>query len=60
MLPEFVEPNLAELIMDKLTGDARKCIVGTSYTEIENLIDRSNRAYVPDKAVYQLQGKLKS
>ena len=42
----------------KLSGEARKCIFGSTYDNIEELIEKLKRVYAQAKSVYQLQGEL--
>ena len=59
MLPSpAAQENLARLLRGKLTAEARKCIFGSIYATIEELIEKLNRVYAPTKSVYQLQGEL--
>ena len=52
------QENLARLLRGKLSGDARKCIFGSTYATIEELMEKLKRVYTPAKSVYQLQGEL--
>ena len=52
------QENVARLLGGKLTGEARKCIFGSTYATIEELIETLKRVYAPAKSVYQLQGEL--
>ena len=59
MLPTpAAQENLARLLRSKLSGEARKCIFGSTYNNIEKLIEKVKRVYAPARSVYQLQGKL--
>ena len=59
MLPTpAAQENLARLLRGKLTGEFRKCIFGSTYATIEELIEKLKRVYAPAKIVYQLQGEL--
>ena len=59
MLPTpAAQDNLARLLRCKLSGEARKCIFGSTYATIEELIEKLRRVYAPAKSVYQLQGEL--
>ena len=59
MLPTpAAQQNLARLLRGKLSGEARKCIFGSTYATIEELIEKLKRVYAPAKSVYQLQGEL--
>ena len=59
MLPTLAaQENLARLLRVKLTGEATKCIFGSTYATIEELIEKLKRVYAPAKSVYQLQGEL--
>ena len=59
MLPTpAAQENLAHLLRGKLSGEARKCIFGSTYATIEELIEKLKRVYAPAKSVYQFQGEL--
>ena len=59
MLPTpAAQKNIARLLRGKLSGEARKCIFGSTYATIEELIEKLKRAYAPAKSVYALQGEL--
>ena len=59
MLPTpAAQQNLARLLRGKLSGEARKCIFGSTYATIEELIEKLKRVYAPAKSAYQLQGEL--
>ena len=59
MLPApAAQENLARLLRGKLSGEARKCIFGSTYATIEELIEKLKRVYAPAKSVYQLQREL--
>ena len=59
MLPTpAAQENLALLLKGKLSGEARKCIFGSTYATIKKLIKNLKRVYAPSKRVYQLQGEL--
>ena len=59
MLPTPVtQEYLARLLRSKLSGETRKCIFGSTYNNIEELIEKLKRVYAPAKSVYQLQGEL--
>ena len=59
MLPiPAAQENLARFLRSKLSGEARKCIFGSTYNNIEELIEKLKRVYAPAKSVYQLQGEL--
>ena len=51
------QKNLARLLRGKLSGEARKCIFGSTYA-IEELIKKLKGIYAPAKSVYQLQKEL--
>ena len=58
MLPTpAAQENLTRLLRGKLSGEARKCIFGSTHATIEELIEKLKRVYAPAKSVYQLQGK---
>ena len=52
------QENLARLLRGKLSGEARKCIFGSTYAIMEELIEMFKRVYDPAKSEYQLQGEL--
>ena len=59
MLPtRAAQENLARLLRGKLTREAGKCIFGSTYATLEELIEKLKRVYAPAKSVYQLQGEL--
>ena len=41
-----------------MSGEARKCIIGSTYATIEELIEKLKRVYPPAEIVYQLQEEL--
>ena len=47
-----------KVIKGKITGEARKCIFGSTYATIEVLIEKLKRVYAPARSVYQLEGEL--
>ena len=58
LLTPAAQENLARLLRGKLSGEARKCIFGSTCARIEQLVEKLKRVYAPAKSVYQLQGKL--
>ena len=51
MLPKPAgQENLTRLLWGKLSGEALKCIFESTYTTIEELIEKIKRVYVPAKA----------
>ena len=52
------QENLARLLRSKLSGEARKCIFGSTYDNVEKLIEKLKSVYALAKRVYQLQGAL--
>ena len=59
MLPTpAAQENFARLLRGKLSGEARKCIFGSTYATIEELIEKLRIIYAPAKSMYQLQGEL--
>ena len=42
----------------KLSGEARKCIFGSTYNNVEELVEKRKGVNAPAKSVYQLQGEL--
>ena len=59
MLPTpAAQENLARLLRGKLSGEARRCIFGSTYATIEELLEKLKRVHAPAKSVYQLQGEL--
>ena len=59
MLPTpAAQEKLALLLRSKLSVEARKCIFGSTYATIEELIEKLERVYSPAKSVHQLQGEL--
>ena len=45
------QDNLARLLRSKLSGETRKCIFGSSFNNIEELIEKLKRVYAPLKSV---------
>ena len=61
MLPTpAAQENLARLLRSKSSGEARKCIFGTTYNNIEELIEKLKIVYAAAKSVYLLQGELRN
>ena len=52
------EANLVTLLRSKLTGEARRCIIGNDYNNLEDFISKLKTIFAPSKTVYQLQGDL--
>ena len=53
MLPTpAAQENLGRLLRSKLSGVAKKCIFGSTYNDIEKLIEKLKRIYAPAKSVY--------
>ena len=57
MVPN-AETNLVTLLTSKLTGEARRCIIGNYYNNLEDFISKLKTTFAPSKTVYQLQGDL--
>ena len=57
MVPN-AEANLVKLLRSKLTGEARRCIIGNYYNDLEDFISKLKTIFFPSKTVYQLQGHL--
>ena len=57
MVPN-AEANLVKLLRSKLTGEARRCIIGNYYNNLEDFISKLKTIFSPSKTVYQLQGDL--
>ena len=57
MVPN-AEANLVKLLRSKLTGEARRCIIGSYYNNLEDFISKLKTIFAPSKTVYQLQGDL--
>ena len=57
MLPN-AEGNLVKLLRSKLTGEARRCIIGNYYNNLEDFISKLKTIFARLKTVYQLQGDL--
>ena len=47
------QENLPRLLRGKLSGEARKCIFGSTDATIEELIENSKRLFAPVKNSYQ-------
>ena len=59
MLPtSAAQKNSVRLLRSKLSEEARKFIPGSTYTNIEELIEKLKRVYAPAKSVYELQWEL--
>ena len=59
MLPKPAgQENPARLLRSKLSGEARKCIFGSTYNNVDKLIEKLKRVYAPAESVYRLQGEL--
>ena len=52
------EENLVKLLRSKLTEEARRCIIGNYYNNLEDFISKLKTVFDPSKTVYQLQGDL--
>ena len=53
MLPTpAAQENLGRLLISKLSGEAKKCTFGSTYNNIEELMKKLKRVYVPAKSVY--------
>ena len=57
MVPN-AEANLVKLIRRKLTGEARRCIIGNYYNNLEDFVSKLKTIFSRSKPVYQLQGDL--
>ena len=57
MVPN-AEANLIKLLRSKLTGEARRCISGNYYNNLDDFISKLKTFFAPSKTVYQLQGDL--
>ena len=57
MVPN-AEGNLVKLLRSKLTGEARRFIIGNYYNNLEDFISKLKTIFAPSKTVYQLQGDL--
>ena len=57
MVPN-AERNLVKLLSSKLTGEARRCIIGNYYNNLEDFISKFQRIFVLSETVYKLQGDL--
>ena len=53
------EANLVKLLRSKLTGEARRCIIGNYHNNLEDFISKLKTIFAPSKTVYQLQGDLR-
>ena len=49
---------MVKLLRSKLTGGARRCIIGNYYNILEKFISKLKPIFTPLKNVYQLQGDL--
>ena len=57
MVPN-AEENLVNFARSKLTGEARRCIMGNYYNNLEHFISKLKTIFAPSKTVYRLQGVL--
>ena len=57
MIPN-AEGNLVTSLRNKLTGEARRCIIGNYYNNLEDFISKLKTIFSPSKTIYQLQGDL--
>ena len=57
MVPN-AEENFVKLLRSKLIGEARKCIIGNYYNNLEDFISKFKKIFATSKTVYQLQGDL--
>ena len=57
MVPN-ADTNLVKLLRSKLTGEAKRCIIGNYYNNLEDFISKLKTIFSPSKTVYQLQGDL--
>ena len=57
MVP-IAEASLVKLLRRKLTGEAKRCIIGNYYNDLEDFISKLKTIFLPSKTVYQLQGDL--
>ena len=55
MIPN-AEANLVKLLRSKLIGEARRCIIGIYYNNLEDFISKLKTIFAPSKTIYQLQG----
>ena len=59
MLPTLAaQENLARLLRSKLSGEARKCVFGSTYNNKEGTIEKLKRVYALAKSVHRLQEEL--
>ena len=47
--------NLIELLRNKLTGEARRYIIGNYYNNLKDFISKLKTIFSPSKTVYQLE-----
>ena len=52
MVPN-AEGNLVKLLRSKLTGEARRYIIGNYYNNLEDFISKLKKIFSPSKIVYQ-------
>ena len=50
--------NLVKLLRSKLTGEARRCMIGNYYNNLEEFISKLKTISAPSKSVYHLEGDL--
>ena len=58
LLPASQEPQLVQLIINKLEGDAYQLTEGNEYYSVDDLIDKLKTIFAPYKTVSQYRGEL--
>ena len=58
LLPASQEPQLVQLIINKLEGDAYQLTEGNEYYSVDDLIDKLKTIFAPHKTVSQYRGEL--
>lgn len=58
LLPSSQEPQLVQLIINKLEGDAYQVVEGTQYNTVTELLDKLKTIFAPCKTVSQYRGEL--
>jgi len=58
LLPISQEPQLVQLIINKLEGDAYRVVEGNHFTFVTDLTDKLKTIFAPNKSVSQYRGEL--
>lgn len=58
LLSSVQEPQLVQLIVNKLEGDAYQAAEGNMYTRVVDLLDKLKAIFAPNKSIAQYRGEL--